>query len=305
MANRYKLHAVTLNDGSSKLVQGIKSQTYSPNVEALIEGHSGRYEPLFGAVMNVKPMISFTTTDIATIVGITGMFYKKLNSALLYFQKVDCMGTRAAGSTHIELELGVTLAVVRRISVSNGAIIEAEIELYPGSTDGLTSPVTVTNNKALTGAVTAVDYFTCGPAELDEYVVPVLDWSYDSGVNVVHDTHSGLVYPDCIFVDTVTPEVTLNSPSIGSLIPFPECGSGLETCVLYGRRMSKECGRSSDNDNFALTLNDALVYTESANAAHEGTGSSSLKLNGLVDSIGDPSVSVAFDAEVPDLTSGY
>ena len=149
----HALGPVSINDVH---IGGIMSSSCSTGLQTIRQVESGELYPTYVTTNAMAPGGTFTTRAVSTALGVMGdggVALSSPESASFYFRKRGPLGT-AAGSVHrsFYFENGVCLPRILSIPYQGNATLSADV--IPVSTDGTTSPVTVS---AVDGLPTVTD----------------------------------------------------------------------------------------------------------------------------------------------------
>lgn len=230
MADRYYIHAVSVN---GTYFSGVTSYTMNGNMQRSIMGHDGQVDPTFAAVMDQKPDITIRTTDISGLVEAVGFGGLGVTELIVWFQKGVSCGTRASGSVHLKAVASLGCAVMRTIAPQHNQIVEAEVQIFVRSSNGLTDPWTWTADQALGGTIAAVEHFTLGPVYITPDAgartnIPCNDWSFDPGINAEPVSNDGLAFPDYVRITTREPKFECTTPDVELAAAF---GMNGKSCI--------------------------------------------------------------------------
>ena len=172
ITNPRKLDVVVLTSPSATF-QAVQQNDAQTQIETLTENPAGHPWPMFTAVKNGKPMVSFTTPEIdvlASAIPVGGVspgatFYEKLST-----------GTAPASRTatsHWKTVLTTCIAYWSKITLPAREKATAEVSIC-SIYDGTHEPFIETGSVALAGTLTTPNYFAAGTAWVtDNSVTPV------------------------------------------------------------------------------------------------------------------------------------
>ena len=144
-------------------IRQVQNTDYQPNLETAVGRYSGGLDPQQINIIKGDPVISFTTTDLATVLaGISvtaGLALTSAGTITVPFQSRASGGTFLGSSSHKTLSATLGLLVPMELSASQGDKKGAQLklELYPASSSGLANPVAMN-----TGATLAAQAFVGG-----------------------------------------------------------------------------------------------------------------------------------------------
>jgi hypothetical protein len=236
--NQWMLACVVLPGGT---ISQIVDESFSPGLQEIIEGGSGTLDPEFIAIGEGKPMLSFTSTALATALGIAGLgAYAITSAADWYFQRIEQGGTRSAGAVHKKLTTTKGILVPRSIRASQG-VQPATIsyDLLPLSADGETAPVAITSNQSLPTIPLVSELFTLGPVSINGAFMSggqSMNWDF----NMAEERHAddGGVWPTFAGIATRTPVCAVNGFDMNALSTHGLSGLALTSFKTYFRKIA-------------------------------------------------------------------
>jgi hypothetical protein len=166
LSNLWILSCIELPAGN---ITQITDKDIDPGVQEMLEGGAGTLDTEFAAIGTQKPMISFTTTAVATALGIVGLSgYAFSSAANFWFQKILPGGARD-GTAAMKIAVPKGLVVPKTLKATNDATKPANIsyDVYAISADGTTAPISVTTGQALPSFATVSEIFTIGPMTIN------------------------------------------------------------------------------------------------------------------------------------------
>lgn len=199
----YELMGVSIN-GSE--ITGIRRQNVSTGLAALLQGGGGSVDRTFGGIMDFAPVLSFTTCDLATALGVAGIAGAALTStgAVFGFQAGSSSGGRA--STYMALSAALGLIVPVRLTASQGREAELELAVYAIG-DASNAPL-ASSAEALTRTQGATAKWTLGPLSIGAGAYPISDITIDFGINVRQVADSGMPWPTQAYIQTRAPQIS-------------------------------------------------------------------------------------------------
>jgi len=177
-------------------------------------------------------MVTFTTRDMEAIldlVGSTSLTIKAggtYTALEVYFALLDDCGRIAAGSVHRKISFAFGCLIPRTLSVSSGQDAEISCEFMALSTDGATSPITISGSQALP-TLPSEKRFTVGPVTLGtEVITRIQQMSIDFANSVNAQQLDTGIYPTNLSVDSQIPRFTFSAlaPDTFDAAVIPEGG---------------------------------------------------------------------------------
>jgi hypothetical protein len=227
----------------STFISQFTSQEVSPSIQTIIATAAGQLYPQFASVARTVPMKRFTTTQVKTILELTGTSGVADLSAAntdLYFKSAADQATRgaSASSLHHRLRASKAFLVLESISASHdGGEAQATCSIYC-SYDGTNAPLAYTGSVALSGTPTSAEHFTLGPLYLNSSQLDgPQNLNINFGQNVYAGGGSGDLYNTFHCLMQQTPQITID------VVPSAIWGSGLafdiSSCSLYLRKKDR------------------------------------------------------------------
>jgi hypothetical protein len=260
LANVDVLHGIV---NSSTYISQFTSQEVSPEISAIIAHSAGHFYPQFAAVSKVLPKKRFVTTQVKTILDLTGSDgIADLSGANtdLYFKSAADQSNRGASASNLHHRLRATKAflVLERISIPHDGDATAQCTIYC-SYDGTNAPLAYTGSVAVSGTPATAEHFTMGPQYLNgsELGGPQnvdIDW----GQAIFEGGGSGDLYNTFHCQMQSTPSVTID------LIPSGIWNSGLafdiSSCSIYLRKRSRTGHvANATEEHIKLSIADGLA----------------------------------------------
>lgn len=246
VANLWKLTAVVTPGGQ---ISQITDQEYDTGLDEMLLSGSGQTDPTFAAVGQAMPMLGFTTTAIASALGICGLSAYAITSATdFYFGRVDQGGALASGAVHIKLTCTKGILLPRTLEASQGndpATIS--YDLWPVSTDGTTAPIAIAVNQSLPVINGVTEAFTVGPVGINAstlQAVQSVKWDFNLKEEVV--ASDGHAYATFAGVVDRHPKCEINGLDIAALSTFGLNGLALTAFKTYFRKIAKGGTRVAD-----------------------------------------------------------
>jgi len=205
----YQFYTIQLVGASSVRIGSITQISMPQNLDIGADPTSGSPHPRVVHLRSSKPVISFTSLDVEQVLSLTGSTSLAVKSggtytALEVYQaKVDDCGRPLGGSVHRKLSFALGCLIPRTLNVSSGQYADISCDFLCLTTDGLTIPVTITDNVALPALHTTNNRFTVGPIVLGGITLSkVQQFSVDFGNSVSHLAFDSGVYPTHVNVDS-------------------------------------------------------------------------------------------------------
>lgn len=276
VASLYVLHGLTLPTGEH-LVQLTEHQN-NPTVEQMTAMGAGHPHPQFVSTVSVKPEISFTTTQLKTLLDKTKAAAAGATAKLtggtgtdLYYKRVDPLGLRVANATAQHRRYRGTLGIlaINTLTAEHRGTAEAQCQLVLAF-DGNNPPIVPTGSVALAGTSAAAEQYTLGPAFIDGAPIPSLQrMSWSAQPQWFREGSNSEVYDSFVAAQTLDALFTFQSleAAVWDAIGLTGSGLGEDGLEVYLRR--------KDPDGFYFGDDEAEHIKISATHGHVVLGPSS------------------------------
>lgn len=217
----FVLHSIQLAGASAVRIGSITQCSLPRNVELSAEPTAGSPFARFIAIRSLRPQVNFTTRNIELALALTGSTSLAIKSGGTYtalevfYAKLDDCGRVLAGSVHTKLSYNLGCLVPRQLSAAAGQDVELTMEFMALSSDGITSPLTISGSQALP-ALPVDERFALGPCELADAVVlnRLQQLSIDFGNTINAQQLDTGLYPFLISVDSQVPTITFTGMGV-------------------------------------------------------------------------------------------
>ena len=192
----------------------INSSKISAGIKSMVETPAGHIHPMFRANQDQKPVIEFSTPQLVTFLtattGLTG--YSISGTPLVsWIKKANNIGSVARATTsHSKITVNLGILHCASISLPHNGRAECRGIVTAGY-DGTNDPLVSSHgNVALSGNLTATEYFCAGPASFNGTSLPgVKSIEVDCGVELLCESSDGELWPSFVGIQTVAPTVTI------------------------------------------------------------------------------------------------
>lgn len=200
--NKWALHVVVI--GSTQ-INATKDIQINPGVNKLFEYGAGQPDPQFAGYDGEQPLLTFSTTAIKKL--LTGLNpttpgatdFRALGGGVnadFYFQQMAPGGTRLTDTTGKRIRVSAGIACLNRISGREAEVATGEGKIYAISTDGETSPLTITEDVALPSLGATNELYTIGPGRINDVDIGAVEsLDYDPMIEVRMNRGDGQAYP--------------------------------------------------------------------------------------------------------------
>jgi hypothetical protein len=235
----YRLSSIVTPAGT---IHQIQDSAVDAGIEEMLVGGSAMTDPTYSAVGIAKPMITFSTTAVATALGVSAFAAYPITGAMtLYFAAVAPGGIISASSVHLKLSISSGLLVPKSIEARQGKEpAKIDYEIYPLSSDGLTSPFTITTGQTLPTQTGVSELFTIGPASLNATAfnaVQSLKWEFGMKCEIVFG--DGEPFPTFAGITQRKPKGTIEGVDMTAVSGFGLSGTALTSFATYLRKTTK------------------------------------------------------------------
>ena len=229
--NKYSVYAANLG---GSLISGISEQEINPQLVEAILHTDGNPDPTYIGPMEAKPVIPFTSTEIAallTLLGSAGWIVTG-GGAIFYCQRMTEIG-RSTGSDHLRMLVNRGVVIPEQLTAGTGQGGEARLRANCHCTwDGTNSPI-VTSLAALAGTPEISKVYNAGPVKINGTLLGgVQNITVQFGVNLTQDLADGEGLPRDAFTATRDPIITITTTHVTALNTLGIAGTGITANVV-------------------------------------------------------------------------
>jgi len=262
------------NSGEDYLISQLVDWALDTNLSEELAAADGCVDPKYVAVMSQEPRLRVSTTALATVlgkVGISGLLIEAsgssgLNAVEAWLQKMLSGGTRTPPTTaeHTKLSIGNGLIIPRTINAPLNAFATYDLEISAISSDGSTSPLTITGSQQLTGSPDVTEAFVCGPVKINgSAITGIEDITVDFGIEEIVRQGDGEAYPTFVGIMNRNPSIRVRSSNVGILSTLTAAGAeqGASDSVVYLRKVDEGGTRVADatSEHISFTIDDGRI----------------------------------------------
>lgn len=264
----YTLYAFQTSGG---IIDQIVDQNVAIGLLEVLAAGDGKVDAEFAAVMSAAPILGFTTTKIATALGVAGIDGLAITSAAdMFFQKLVQGGTRAGLLSHVKITSATGLLIPRSLSANQGETARLTYELLCRSSDGSTSPLTIATSQTLTGSPATDELFTVGAATVNGVTVDgVVSIDVNFGIAEYVAGGGGDTYPTFASIMSRRPTITIRCMDVALLATFGTAGIAISSTTAVTFRQFAEGGVASGSP-VTLTVNEGRISAASGGATADG-----------------------------------
>ena len=237
------LHRLDKITGPLALTQ-ISQMKWDAGIKSMIEYPAGHTDPMFRANQEQKPLIEFTCADLATLLGTVTLAGLAISGTPLvtYFKKATTTGNVARATlSHRKITVNLGFLHWTRLSLPHNGRGEASC-ILTAVYDGTNDPFVYAGSQALSGNLTATEYFGAGPVSINGVSVPgIKSIDVDSGTELFAESSDGEVWDTFIGLQKRTPTVTIKTLENINWVTLGLAGlalNGSTGLVFYARKYS-------------------------------------------------------------------
>lgn len=188
----------------------ISNGAFNANTEFIKGRPAGHPTPLFNASSDQKPTLEFSTTQLASLLGVIGPSGAGLAAITGYLKKAAAAGSVArATEEHISLVVNESVAFWSTITLPHNGEAEAQVTVQCVY-DGTNEPIVYTGSVALSGNLSAAEYFGVGPGALNgSDISGIQEITINSGVKLIVVGESSGLWPTFAAVQETDPVITV------------------------------------------------------------------------------------------------
>lgn len=274
------LHGIV---NSSTFISQISNARPITDLQTLVAQSAGLPFPLFVGNMGTNPSIPFDTTQLKTILDLTGALTSitDLSGANtdLHFKKVTDLGRRVADATtdHLRFRMSQAWLSLERITASNRGEATASCRL--GTTyDGTNAPLVPAGSLALAGTPTSAFHYVTGPVVLNTVQLPgVEDITIDFGRQVMEMGADGELYNTFAACQFYSPVITIRGYT-NAWATYGLNGTALTAMTVYLRKVTTD-GRVANGteEHIAFTATAGLISVEESTGGNNEPSMTTVK----------------------------
>lgn len=261
----------------------LTSGSLAGNITPYKARYSGGVVPQALFVQSGAPRLSLVTEDLHTLLtnfSISGGYHLEGTAKIPQIERLQG-GTYDSTSNQYSID-DELFGFITSISSEQGGMSQANVEITPLSTDGLTTPISVETGQSLSSQAFTYN-FGLGPALIGATAVPGLTRvSINPGLEVMYRAYAGGIYPSKAFIGEVNPSITWTFEGTdvqSTLALFAAIGS---TCTQYLRRRTAggTYVANGTGSHISFTLTGGITITDTAEAANRDAGTFTVTAHG-------------------------
>lgn len=207
------LHRLDKITGPLALTQ-ITQTKWSAGIKSMVEYPAGHTDPMFRANQEQKPLVEFTCSDLASLLATVSLSGLAVSGTPLvtYFKKASTTGNVARATTqHRKITVNLGFLHWTNISLPHNGRADAKCVLT-AAYDGTNEPFVYAGSQALSGNLTATEYFGAGPVFINGAQVPgVKSIEIDSGIELIQEGSDSEVWDTFVGLQRRAPKVTVRT----------------------------------------------------------------------------------------------
>lgn len=235
---------------SSVEIVELQSARWGAGIEDLLAYPAGHAHPMFVANKSQKPVLEFSTPQLSTFLGAVGVGGAALGSTATYFKKGAATGSVArATAGHKKLTIASSLAHWTNCRLPHNDVAQVS-GVLTAIYDGTNDPIVYAGSQALSGNLTAAEYFGLGPCSINGVNIPgVQEITVESGVKLLQAGSNSEEFDTFVGIEMTATRVTIrtfeetNWSSLGLRGTALNGSTGL---VFYGRKFAANGSRVAD-----------------------------------------------------------
>lgn len=269
VASAHVLHGIN-SASPSAFISQISNARASSGINALVAKAAGFPEPLFVGNEHQEPGITFDSTQISTILGITGLTIGSLadGNTDLYFKKLTYLASREADASTVHTRLRMAEAFLLCNRITAGHRQEATAQCRIGAIyDGTNEPIVPAGSLALAGTPTSAEHFFAGPVYVNTTRVNGIESiDIDFGRTLIEVGSDGELYVTFVAEEGIAPVITIRTMDL-PWATYGLNGTALTSLSVYLRKQSttgKVADGTASHIKFAATS--GLIVLEESEA---------------------------------------
>lgn len=272
-----KFHRLTAESAAAVTLGQIVDQQINPGLTEIIEAADGLTDATFVGVESARPVVSFTTKDIASALDLCGLDGTAIDSdethpgIVLFLQAYAQGSTRAGASSHVTVTIANGMIVWRSCQASQGQAATATFDILARSTDGSTAPVVLATSASLAGTIATAERWTLGTVKCNNADLPALDLTISSGITELSESADGLVYPTFIGINDRRPSISFSTRNVTALSTHGIVGAAIaSSTVATLREMAQGATRTAvgTTTHISFTVTAGRISVNRVGGAH-------------------------------------
>lgn len=276
-------------------VYNVRSMSYGDSAQVIVDRASGLPDPKKFYLGNMEPIVTLQTTDIASVIGLNsgtfvsaGLCVTSASTTIPLAKRADC-GTLTSGGSHTSLVGNSVIAIPTQFEVrqdsEDGATASLEVRFR--SSDGLLSPITVSNTASLASSSHSTSY-SLGAAYIDGTEVGFLTGLViNPGISLLQQRSGGALFPVGHYIQFRDPTIDIMVENAAVAYDFMkiydngETDKNIAVSVFFRKRKDGSTYEEPDTANhISFSFAAGMARLEALEAAQSGNGSATIRCYG-------------------------
>jgi hypothetical protein len=231
----------------SVAIDVLTNATIDAGVSNMTERPAGHVSPMFTANQNQRPMVEFTTPQLDQVLGAVTLAGLSAGTISCFLKTGSVTGNTArASSAHKKLDIASSCVYWTSLRLPHNGMGEITVRIQ-AAYDGTNDPFVYTGSVALSGTLSAGNFFGAGPVSINGTTLGgVQSITVDSGINMIQAGGESEEFDTFVGIQDSAPVVTIqflqeyNWSSVGLRGTTLNGTTGL---VFYGRKYSNRGSR--------------------------------------------------------------
>lgn len=255
-SNLYVVHGMLLP--SASFISQVQNGSINVGIQEISVTPAGFPQPLAVHTGAIRPSITFTTPQILTILGQTGVYgYSAAGNFDFYCKATADLGVRVADATTSHLRMRATEGLLNWTSIDaqQDGVATASCRFIP-TYDGTNAPLVAAGSVALSGTPSGSECFSMGPVYHNSSALTgVTGWSLDLGISFQEVAADGEPYLTYVGVREIAPILTLRGVRAANLVTYTLGGTAVTSQLnAYLRRKTPDAGFYADGSSQHIEL---------------------------------------------------
>lgn len=266
-SNLHVVHGMSLP--STRFLSQLQSGTITTGVQTISVVPAGFPQPLALHTGAQRPQVTFTTSQLATLLTDTGVYgYSASSSNFDFFCKAASdLGVRVADATTNHLRFRATEGLLNWLSIDapQDGVATASCRFVP-TYDGTNAPLVAAGSVPLSGTPSGGECFGMGPVYHNgSGISTVTSWSLDLGISFMEVAADGEPYLTFIAVREIAPVLTIRGVRPTQLVTYGAGTAVTSSLACYLRRRTADGGFYSDasSQHIEIAATNGLILPQS------------------------------------------
>ena len=225
----------------------LTNATIDAGITNMTERPAGHVSPMFTANQSQKPMLEFTTPQLDQVLGAVTLAGLSAGTITAFLKQGAVTGsTSRASSAHKKLEIAASCVYWTSLRLPHNGLGEVTVRVQ-AAYDGTNDPLVYTGSTALSGNLSAGNFFGAGPVSINGTTLGgVQSITIDSGITMIQAGGESEEFDTFVGIQDSSPVVTIqflreyNWSSVGLRGTTLNGSTGL---VCYGRKYNNKGSR--------------------------------------------------------------